>query len=127
MDIWSHLDANRAINSETTAHQELDKRGHFVWLLTLLALVFQLEDALVLARAASNVSRGTWPANYQNFPIPALEDERLDISVGWANQVTSPSFPELSKNSLGLYPVVDDVKWIERLLKLGIRAVQLRM
>ncbi|MCG9546610.1 thiamine phosphate synthase [Vibrio sp. Isolate33] len=127
LDIWSHLDANRVIKSETTAPQELDSRGHFAWLLTLLALEFPLEDALVLARAASNVSRGTWPSHYQNFPIPVLEDERLDISVGWANQGTSLSFPELSKSSLGLYPVVDDVEWIERLLKLGINTVQLRI
>ncbi|WP_060983703.1 thiamine phosphate synthase [Vibrio splendidus] len=127
LDIWSQLDSNRAIKSETSAHQELDSRGHFAWLLTLLALEFPLEDALVLARAASNVSRGTWPANYQNFPIPVLEDERLDISVGWAYQGTSLSFPELSKSSLGLYPVVDDVEWIERLLKLGINTVQLRI
>ena len=127
LDIWSHLDANRVIKSETTAHKELDSRGHFAWLLTLLALEFPLEDALVLARAASNVSRGTWPAHYRDFPIPVLEDERLDISVGWANQGTSLSFPELSKNSLGLYPVVDDVEWIERLLKLGINTVQLRI
>ncbi|MFA0575987.1 thiamine phosphate synthase, partial [Vibrio sp. 10N.222.49.F1] len=62
-----------------------------------------------------------------NFPIPILEDERLDISVGWAHQGTSLSFPELSKSSLGLYPVVDDVEWIERLLKLGINTVQLRI
>ncbi|MGO2162373.1 MAG: thiamine phosphate synthase [Vibrio toranzoniae] len=127
LDIWSHLDANRVIKSETTAHKELDSRGHFAWLLTLLALEFPLEDALVLARAASNVSRGTWPSHYQNFPIPVLEDERLNISVGWANQGTSLSFPELSKNSFGLYPVVDDVEWIERLLKLGINTVQLRI
>ncbi|WP_299690525.1 thiamine phosphate synthase [uncultured Vibrio sp.] len=127
LDIWSHLNANRVIKSDTTAHQELDNRGHFAWLLTLLALEFPLEDALVLARAASNVSRGTWPAHYQNFPIPVLEDERLDISVGWANQGTSLSFPELSKNSLGLYPVVDDVEWVERLLKFGINTVQLRI
>ncbi|MEG3223773.1 thiamine phosphate synthase [Vibrio gigantis] len=127
LDIWSHLDSNRAIKCETTTHQELDSRGHFAWLLTLLALEFPLEDALVVARAASNVSRGTWPAHYQDFPIPILEDERLNISVGWANQETSLSFPELSKNSLGLYPVVDDVAWIERLLKLGINTVQLRI
>lgn len=127
LDIWSHLDANRVIKSETTAHKELDSRGHFAWLLTLLALEFPLEDALVLARAASNVSRGTWPSHYQNFPIPVLEDERLNISVGWANQGTSLSFPEFSKNSLGLYPVVDDAEWIERLLKLGINTVQLRI
>ncbi len=42
LDIWSHQDANRAIEIETTAHQELDNRGHFALLLTLLALEFPL-------------------------------------------------------------------------------------
>ena len=127
LDIWSHLNANRAIKSITTDHQAIDSRHHFAWFLTLLALDFPLEDALVLARAASNVSRGTWPSHYQEFPIPVLEDKRLGISVGWTHQGTSLSFPDLTKKSLGLYPVVDDVDWIERLLKLGINTVQLRI
>ncbi len=127
LDIWSHLNANRAIKSITTDHQAIDSRHHFAWLLTLLALDFPLEDTLVLARAASNVSRGTWPSHYQEFPIPVLEDKHLSISVGWTHQGTSLSFPDLTKKSLGLYPVVDHVDWIERLLKLGINTVQLRI
>lgn len=127
LDIWSHLNANRAIKSIATDHQAIDSRHHFAWLLTLLALDFPLEDALVLARAACNVSRGTWPSHYQEFPTPVLEDKCLGISVGWTHQGTSLSFPDLTKKSLGLYPVVDDVDWIERLLKLGINTVQLRI
>lgn len=127
LDIWSHLNANRAIKSINPDHQAIDSRHHFAWLLMLLALDFPLEDALVLARAASNVSRGTWPSHYQGFPTPVLEDKSLGISVGWAHQGTSLSFPDLTKKSLGLYPVVDDVDWIERLLKLGINTVQLRI
>ena len=65
LDILSHLNANRAIKSITTDHQAIDSRHHFAWFLTLLALDFPLEDALVIARAASNVSRGTWPSHYQ--------------------------------------------------------------
>ncbi len=64
---------------------------------------------------------------YQEFLTPVLEDKRLGISVGWAHQGTSLSFPDLTKKSLGLYPVVDDVDWIEKLLKLGINTVQLRI
>ena len=127
LDIWSHLNVNRAVKSITNDPQALDNRHHFAWLLTLLALDFPLEDALVIARAASNVSRGTWPSHYQEFPIPVLEDKRLGISVGWTHQGTSLSFPDLTKKSLGLYPVVDDVDWIEKLLKLGVNTVQLRI
>ena len=37
-----------------------------------------------------------------------------------------PDFPDVPFR-LGLYPVVDDVLWIERLLKAGVRTLQLRI
>ncbi len=37
------------------------------------------------------------------------------------------SFPSIDKNKFGLYPVADDVLWIEALLKLGVQTVQLRI
>lgn len=37
------------------------------------------------------------------------------------------SFPSIDKNKFRLYPVVDDVLWIERLLKLNVQTVQLRI
>lgn len=36
------------------------------------------------------------------------------------------TFPTI-KPRLGLYPVVDSVEWIERMLKLGVRTIQLRI
>lgn len=38
-----------------------------------------------------------------------------------------PSFPDCGASSLGLYPIVDSSAWVERLLLLGIRTVQLRI
>ena len=38
---------------------------------------------------------------------------------------TAP-FPS-TEQRLGLYPVVDSVEWIERLLKAGVRTIQLRI
>ncbi len=37
------------------------------------------------------------------------------------------SFPSIDKKKFRLYPVVDDVLWIERLLKLNVQTVQLRI
>lgn len=38
-----------------------------------------------------------------------------------------PAFPPLDYSSPGLYPVVDSVEWLARLLPLGIRIIQLRL
>ena len=120
---------------------------HLAWFLTLSILDFPIEDALTLARAmmspAGDVSRETsafdtrtissnhvvkaWAFEFSAFPTPVLEDERLGIQVGWSAQGESVSFATLTKPSLGLYPVVDDVSWIERLLPMGVNTIQLRI
>lgn len=41
--------------------------------------------------------------------------------------LTTRAFPTIDKAKFNLYPVVDDVNWIEHLLKLGVRTVQLRI
>jgi hydroxymethylpyrimidine kinase/phosphomethylpyrimidine kinase/thiamine-phosphate diphosphorylase len=99
---------------------------------TALALGYQKEDALCLARAylqqalhrgyatgkgAGSLGIGTWPAEQADFP-------------SW--QTLNAPFPSDLKFSrliqpLGLYPVVDDVKWLIRLLPLGVQTIQLRL
>ncbi len=37
------------------------------------------------------------------------------------------AFPNIDKSKFGLYPVVDDVSWIEKLLKLDVKTIQLRI
>ncbi|MGF1698244.1 thiamine phosphate synthase [Vibrio lamellibrachiae] len=132
IDAWSSLcvylpsSNNKAIRY---VDQVDDNHLHLAWVLTVLALDFPVEDSLVIARAAvsNDVSRETWPKDFRYFPIPILDDSRLDIKVGWLNQDSKISFPELEKSSLGLYPVVDDVRWIRKLLPLGISTIQLRI
>ncbi|MGB1321845.1 MAG: thiamine phosphate synthase [Vibrio gallaecicus] len=126
LDIWSTLDGNRAIQTSRKPN-DVDTYRHISWFVTLLALDFPIEDALVVANAASNVPRETWPNSFDVFPVPILEDKRLGIHVGWAHSNNPLTFPSLIKSSLGLYPVVDDVGWIETLLKLGVKTIQLRI
>lgn len=143
-DIWRHPLTNevRALSVRLDSCANTAPEYHLCWVLTLLALDFPLEDSLTLARAmqasAKSVSRETlssrawrivdaWPAKYSDFPTPVLEDDRIGIKVGWhAGRDLSP-FETLSESSLGLYPVVDDVDWIERLLPMGVTTIQLRI
>jgi thiamine-phosphate pyrophosphorylase len=139
-DIWRHPlnDEVRALSVSSSASNTFQKELHLAWLVTLLALEFPIEDALTLARAMTNVSRETlfngemciqheWTSNFADFPTPVLEDPRLGIQVGWSSQGERVGFLCLNKESLGLYPVVDDVSWIEQLLPLGINTIQLRI
>ncbi|MDC5707529.1 thiamine phosphate synthase [Vibrio europaeus] len=142
LDVWRHPinDEVRALSVKSKLNTMFEPEHHFAWIVVLSILDFPIEDALTLARGMTtqqaNVSRETalneksltlWAEQFNEFPTPVLEDSRLGIQVGWSAQGESVSFPSLTKRSLGLYPVVDDVAWIERLLPLGINTIQLRI
>jgi len=95
----------------------------------LKALDYPIEDALVLAKAYINrgireaqavgqgagpVAHTGWPKNLQDFP-----------AIGDSN--SKEDFTRCGVQQLGLYPVVDSVEWIEKLLKCGIKTLQLRI
>ncbi|WP_394128245.1 thiamine phosphate synthase [Vibrio hepatarius] len=146
LDIWRHPinDEVRALSVKSKARSIFVPDHHLAWVVTLTVLDFPIEDALTLARGMTaqqtKVSRETllsgnlgegqstlWADQFDDFPTPVLEDDRLGIQVGWSAYGESISFPTLTKQGLGLYPVVDDVAWIERLLPLGINTIQLRI
>lgn len=139
-DVWRQPinDEVRALSANASVSNTFKPEQHIAWVVSLLALEFPIEDALTLARAMTNVSRETlldgetytlheWGAHFADFPTPVIQDSRLGIQVGWPSQSEPVSFPCLSKDSLGLYPVVDNVGWIEFLLALGINTIQLRI
>lgn len=96
-----------------------------------IALGYALVDAVVLAkmyvtqglRAARQVGGGPGPVAHTGWP------DRLSDMPVLSRTLSSPRtavFPDCD-GSLGLYPVVDSVEWIERLLPLGIQTIQLRV
>ena len=124
MDVWScNSESSRALKSASDIEET---SYHLSWFIVSLVLDFPIEDALVLARAGC-VSRETWPCLSQHFPTPVIEDELLNIQVGWAVKASTTAFSVMTKASLGLYPVVDSVEWIKTLLQLGIKTIQLRI
>lgn len=125
LDVWQHQGETRALQYPSRFNRSPTQ--HFAWVLTLLSLEFPIEDALTFARAQLNVSRETWANDFYDFPIPLLEDGRLGVKVGWAANACETTFPTINKQDLGLYPVVDCVEWIEKLLEIGITTTQLRI
>lgn len=101
-----------------------------------LARGYPLLDALVIARAYLQqglrlsyatgqgpgvLARAGWPGLPSDFPsLCSLTQPQLKR----ANQ--SWSFAKLT-HPLGLYPVVDDIQWLKRLLPLGLHTIQLRL
>ncbi|MBU2428871.1 MAG: thiamine phosphate synthase [Gammaproteobacteria bacterium] len=101
-------------------------------LATALALGYAKEDAVVIARAylqqalrsgyatgagAGCLGVGSWPPQQHNLPhwqeIMAPLPQKL-------------SFARLLQ-PIGIYPVVDDLQWLIRLLPLGVQTIQLRL
>lgn len=141
VDVWHHEGEARAIYFDTNSHKDR-QRAMF---LSALALDFLLEDAITLARAVvpretvasldsyqsdttEYVSRETWPVNVECFPLPVLAGSELASHINWHSGIHFPShFAPTDGQKLSLYPVVDSVEWIERLLDMGVTTVQLRM
>jgi thiamine-phosphate pyrophosphorylase len=79
---------------------------------------FEPHDALVLAfawRDGDEQRADPWPVELAHFPrVAGLPD------------APAGGFPPCAP-TLGLYPVLPDASWVERVLDMGVRTVQLRM
>lgn len=99
---------------------------------SFLAQGFAVEDAAVLASAY--VYRGIKsPALDTNTVRPPCGHHGTDFTVADMPEISEEGFPKKGgpfaacPMHLGLYPVVDSPEWIERLLKLGVKTIQLRI
>lgn len=108
-------------------------------LASALAHDYAMEDALCLAKAyvyqglkqlkgRGNLAHCGWPEDRADFPhVESAQTElgqQFGISDSWPKRV---EFPRCDTLQLGVYPVVDSVEWIERLLEMGIKTLQLRI
>lgn len=98
----------------------------------LMARGFELFDALVIAKAYVSqglrmsvqlgggpgpVAHTGWPQQLADFPSVRRHLPRRGESLFFSD----------CDGPLGLYPVVDSVAWVERLLSCGVKTVQLRV
>lgn len=91
-----------------------------------------LRDAVVLANAyvqqglkaatragdrLITVGQRGWPASLADFPRISADPDAIELAP----------FPDCGTRRLGLYPIVDSVQWLEKLLPLGVQTIQLRI
>ncbi|WP_178863713.1 thiamine phosphate synthase [Thiomicrorhabdus cannonii] len=103
-------------------------------LASFLAQGTLLRDAFIQAQAFMNkafalcpqdysyygaVIQPTWPVEKSFYPQVVMNDAM--------HAVAEAGFPELGVQKLGLYPVVDSVEWLKRLMPLGLQIIQLRL
>ncbi len=82
-----------------------------------------VQQGLRLARPIGDENKvGTlanvgWPQSFVDFPQVSAKHDAIDLAP----------FPRCDSLSLGLYPVVDSIEWLEKLLPLGVKTIQLRV
>jgi len=108
-----------------------------------MALDYFIEDALVLAKAYLNqglkaskalgtgegaIAHCGWPTAREDFPEIVLPESAIGYELDLPGRLEAgPGFAPCDTTQLGLYPVVDSVEWVERLLALGVKTLQLRI
>lgn len=87
-----------------------------------LALGYLLPDALIVATMYS--SQTTRQNNFEKYAC--FPENELDLP--YLSEKPLYEEPQTFKrcHRLGLYPIVDSFDWVERLLKLGVKTLQLR-
>jgi len=145
LDYWT--DGERAILLKSTRYQTEHTHGTGCTLASAigsaLAQGYLIEDALVIAKAYLNqglrqavkigegpgpVAHGGWPLAAELFPQVMLPGSKLGKEFNLPGELAElPPFTSVDAQRLGLYPVVDTVDWLERVLKTGVKTLQLRI
>lgn len=95
-----------------------------------LALGHDIKDAIVIAKmyvsrgidlaekdSSAIIKHGGWPEDQGCLPY---------LTAGPLHELPE-AFPDCKEDRLGLYPVVDSISWIQKLLSAGIKTIQLRI
>lgn len=117
-------------------------------LASLMAQGYLLRDAFTIAKAYINqglrhavdyegpygpIWQGPWPNDIQDYPQVLVANSPLANELDWQPALSAPrdlpftyDFATTDTQRLGLYPVVDSLAWVDRLLKAGVTTIQYR-
>lgn len=101
---------------------------------SFLALGYLDRDAFIQSKAFINKAfqlsanrQGYYGALIQpNWPVDKCCYPQVVSQDGLALQ-SGLTFPTLGTKQLGLYPVIDSIEWLEKLLPMGLEIIQLRL
>ena len=117
----SALNNQAILSSLIASYMLLGKRGCDAAVLSIASVNQYLKASDNPTNSTSNPAKLIWPCNLEDYPLynGAINDEQ--------NGSTQLSFPSTDTLSLGLYPVVDSIEWLEKLLATGVKTIQLRI
>jgi len=108
-----------------------------------MAQNYFIEDALVIAKAYLNqglkaskqlgkgegsIAHLGWPTDKFDFPEIVLPESKVGYELDLQGTLEAgPGFVSCDTLKLGLYPVLDSVEWLEKVLKSGVKTLQLRI
>lgn len=145
VDYWSDGEREIALSSPllTDVHSHGTGCTLSSAIAATIALDYFIEDALVIAKAYLNqglkaskalgkgegsVAHLGWPTNLDDFPEVVLPESKIGYELDLAGGLEAgPGFELCDTKQLGLYPVLDSVEWLERVLKMGVKTLQLRI
>jgi len=96
-----------------------------------LALDYPLIDALVIAKAYVNqglrlahpVGKGPGAIAHSGWPMQQIDFPQVSAS----HDLLHTQFPSCGPEPLGFYPIVENAAWVEKLVRQGVKTIQLRI
>ncbi|WP_448565752.1 thiamine phosphate synthase [Thalassotalea ganghwensis] len=93
-----------------------------------------LDNKAAYQYSLHGVVQGAWPSKRQYFPQVLVDGSRLSSRLAWQSSQQSvdqrfnfcDQFLPLELSGKLLYPVVDSIEWLTRVLKAGVKLVQYR-
>ncbi|CAA6816932.1 MAG: Thiamin-phosphate pyrophosphorylase (EC [uncultured Thiotrichaceae bacterium] len=97
---------------------------------------YSVTDAIILAKTLVNRSVRQSHPTQETYQLCVAETNPDDWGVDYQDfpkltphspEISPPVLPRCDTLTLGIYPVVDSVEWIEKLINCGIQTIQLRL
>ncbi|KTD54190.1 phosphomethylpyrimidine kinase/thiamin-phosphate pyrophosphorylase [Legionella sainthelensi] len=89
-----------------------------------LALGYSLEDAIIIAKMYTHQ---TMRRTQTGFDFRGFPEDEIDLPYLASTPLYEVPKPFKRCHRLGLYPVVDSFSWVELLLNVGVKTIQLRI
>ncbi|MBV1876628.1 MAG: thiamine phosphate synthase [Pseudomonadales bacterium] len=138
-DYWSDGAESYWVSSPRQANTNTHGTGcvYSSALATALGYSFEVKDALVIAKMTVNqgirqaipIGAGAGPLCLSGWPsqevdLPDVSRSAVKVPIEGRQ---STDFASCDTQQLGLYPCVDSSDWVEKLLRWGVRTIQLRI
>jgi len=127
-DLWVSRERSFTMNTPRIGGGELNRRGTGCTLATAIAAFYSLNPNLPesIVQGKSYMTQCLKTETKNGEYLAYTDWPELENTLPWIGRKGLP-FPDCGPEPLGFYPVVDSFEWVQRLLILGVKTIQLRI